>query len=130
MIRKLIITFTTAAVILGGFGLPNGTLFSLTNASDDMMAMSDCASMMSMSGDQETMDCGSMSDDGGQNLPAKCSFKDCSLRSCSVSVFQIAVSQIAYPLKVGPAEFRLDVPLQVFSTGKPPLPPPRSSILA
>lgn len=129
MIRKFIIACTAVAVILGGFGVPGGALISMAEASGQGMAMSDCAAMMGMSGDQTPMDCGAMSDDGDENLPMTCSFKDCSLRSCSVSAFQITVSLVTYALSVGLPESQPEMPIQLSAAGKPPLPPPRSSIL-
>lgn len=130
MIRKLIIALAAVAVVLGGFGPRGGALLSMAEASADPMVMSDCTSMMGMSGDQESMDCGAMSDDGSQNLPVKCGAQDCSLRSCPVSAFQVFASLIAYSLPVGLPELRPDIPVSASAAGKPPLRPPRLSVLA
>lgn len=127
MIRKVIIAFAALTMVMSGFGLTGGMPLSSRDASG--MAMSDCASMMAMSGDKEALDCDAMGDMGDQKLPMTCSFDECSLRGCSASAFQISASLITYSLPIGKPELPPHLRGQPSLAGRPPLPPPRSSIL-
>lgn len=130
MIRKIFIVLTAFAIVLGGFGPQGGALLSMAEALGNPMAMSDCASMMGMSGGQDSADCSEMNDEGGPDQPFKCAFKDCSLRNGPVSAFQISVFLIVYSFPIGLPELRPDAPVHASAAGKPPLRPPRPSILA
>lgn len=130
MLKRIIMVLVAFAVILGGLYPRGSALMGVAEASANPMAMVDCANMMEMSGHQESMDCGAMSDDGSQNPPGQCDAQDCSLRTCPVSAFQALISWITYSLPVALPELRPDAPVPASSAGKPPLRPPRPSIFA
>lgn len=128
MIRKLIIALAAFAIMLGGFG-PLGDAFArAAQGSENAKASSDCASMMDMKGSHEDMGCSSTEHDDHENS-MKCPADNCTLR-CGTFSTPTVVSFVHYSFPSGLPEFLSDFPDYVSAAGKPPLPPPRVSILA
>lgn len=128
VIRKLIIALAAFAIMLGGFG-PLGDAFArAAQGSENAKASSDCASMMDMKGSHEDMGCSSTEHDDHENS-MKCPADNCALR-CGAFSAPTVVSSVHYSLPTSLSELLPDFPGYVSAVGKPPLPPPRSSILA
>lgn len=130
MVRKLTLLLAAFALILGGLGPQGTTMVGAAAAmSGEQMSMSDCASMMGMSGSQDGLDCAAMTDEG-QDRPMKCGPDDCALRCGPVAAFQITSSFVSCTFPTGMPGLRPDRSDFVSVTGTPPLRPPCSSILA
>lgn len=127
MIRKLIIALSVFAIVLAGFSLQGGGSLKAAEASGVSKALSDCARMMDMQGDHDNMDCPST--DHSQDSSMKCPADNCTLR-CGIVSVQTAVSFDYLRLPIGLPEPLPSSQAYGSSAGKPPLPPPRSSILA
>lgn len=116
------------AIVLGGIGPQGGALLKAAAASETPMASSDCARMMEMKGSHEDMDCPPADHDGQEN-PMTCPADNCTLRCGTFSAPPVA-SFVHCILPTGLAALLPDFSAFVSATGRPPLPPPRSSILA
>lgn len=83
-----------------------------------------------MGGGDGNLDCPAMNDEGAPAAPKKCDARDCNLRSGGVATFAVSISFIAYSFPLGTQSLRPDTPDFVSAAGKPPLRPPRASLLA
>lgn len=128
MLRRFIMVLVAVAMTLGGLGAQGGAIVAMAKAADASAELPDCASMVDMKGGHKAVDCASTEHDD-QDSSMKCPADNCTLR-CGTFSAPTAASFVHYPLPTGLLELLPDFPGYVSAAGKPPLRPPRPSILA